>query len=70
MIKVCLHLKEIFCFAKKLAGPQPMMHSPAFSSRGSSYAPPSGHVRVTESGNARKITQLKTAYMVEDRDII
>ena len=41
-----------------------MMHSPAYSSRGSSYAPPSGHVRVTESGNARDITQLQNSVIL------
>ena len=56
--------RDILFFAKKLAGPQPMMHSPAYSFRGSSYAPPSGHVRVTESGNARDITQLQNSVIL------
>ena len=56
--------RDVLHFAKQLAGPQPRMHSPAFSSRGSSYAPPSGHVRSAESDNARKILELQNSVIL------
>ena len=57
--------RDVLQFAKELVGPQPRTHSPAFSSRGSSFAQLSGHVRSSrESVNARKILELQNSVVM------
>ena len=56
--------RDVLDFARKLAGHHPQRHSSAFSSRGSSYAPPSGHVKSAESDTARQIFELQNSVML------